>query len=70
MALAGISAEELNRYKNPAAYADQGGAVTQPDVNGPGPHMSNYPEGAYERIMAVPDEAILHSVPNEPPVAV
>lgn len=69
VALAGISAEELARYKNPPAYSDKGGAVAQPDVSRTeGPHMTNYPEGAYEAIMSAPDEAILNSVPSEPPV--
>jgi hypothetical protein len=69
--LAGINAEELARYKNPPGYADHGGAVPQPDLaQSPGPHMTNYPEGAYEAIMSAPDAAILHSVPSEPPVKV
>ncbi len=69
--LAGISAEELERYKNPAGFADSAGTVPQPNVaEAPGPHMTNYPEGAYEAIMSVPDEQILHMVTNEPPVKV
>ena len=69
--LAGITAEELARYKNPAAYQDEGGRVPQPDITKTaGPHMTNYPEGRYEMIMNAPDEAVLHSVPNEPPVRV
>ncbi len=70
VALAGINEEELARYKRPAAFEDSGGEVPQPSVAGtPGPHMTNYPdEGIYERIMGAPDEALLHSVPNEPPV--
>lgn len=71
VALAGISAEELKRYKQPAAYQDQKGAVAQPDLaTAAGPHMTNYPEGRYERVMSLPDEAVLHSVTNEPPVKV
>ncbi len=67
--LAGISAEELDRYKNPAAYEGQGGSVAQPDVTtAPGPHMTNYPEGAYEFIMNRSDEEVLNSVPSDPPV--
>ncbi len=69
VALAGISSEELDRYKNPAAYAGQGGSVAQPDVaTAPGPHMANYPEGAYEFIMGRSDEEVLNSVPSDPPV--
>ena len=71
VALAGISASELQRYKHPPSYADEGGAVPQPDVaKAPGPHMSNYPDGVYERVMQIPDEVMLNSVPSEPPVPV
>lgn len=67
--LAGISAEELERYKHPAGFEGQGGKVAQPALsNTPGPHMTNYPEGAYEMIMSAPDEAMLNSVPSDPPV--
>ena len=69
--LAGISNEELSRYKNPKPYEDEGGAVPQPNIaTTEGPHMSNYPRGVYEAVMGVPDEVILHSVPSEPPVNV
>lgn len=68
-ALAGISAEELARFRNPAAFADQGGTVPQPDLaSAAGPHMTNYPPGRYERVLATPDAAVLHSVDNQPPV--
>jgi catechol 2,3-dioxygenase-like lactoylglutathione lyase family enzyme len=71
VALAGISASELQRYKHPPSYEDEGGAVPQPDVaKAPGPHMSNYPDGVYERVMQIPDEVMLNSVPSEPPVPV
>jgi hypothetical protein len=30
--------------------------------------MSNYPPGRYERVLSIPDEAMLHSVDNQPPV--
>lgn len=71
VALAGIDAEELARYKHPAGYDDQGGAVAQPDVAAaPGPHMTNYPAGAYEQIMAVPDEVMFKSMPTDPPVEI
>lgn len=69
VALAGISADELARYKQPGSYTDQAGQVAQPAIaQTPGPHMSNYPDGAYEAIMSAPDAALLNSVPSEPPV--
>jgi len=70
MALAGITPLELARYKKPADYKDHGGTVTQPGVDAPGPHMTNYPPGAYERILATPDDVILASSENQPPVKV
>ncbi len=70
MALAGITPLELARYKKPADYKDQGGTVKQPGVNAPGPHMTNYPSGAYERMLATPDDVILASSENQPPVKV
>ena len=70
MALAGITPLELARYKKPADYKDQGGTVKQPGINAPGPHMTNYPPGGYERILATPDDVILASSENQPPVKV
>ena len=66
--LAGISADELARYKRPADYQDQGGAVPQPALDGPGPHLANYPPGGYEQVLSVPDEVMWRSMDNRPPV--
>ncbi|MEM7017930.1 MAG: VOC family protein [Pseudomonadota bacterium] len=67
--MAGISQEELARYKRSSDFVDHGGKVKQPPADGPGPHMTNYPhEGMYESIITAPDEAILNSVESEPPV--
>lgn len=68
--LLGIEADELARFKSSADYADEGGAVPQAAVDGPGPHMTNYPDGRYELVMGLTDEQYLHMVTNEPPVAV
>ena len=70
VALAGIDAEELARYKQSSDYQDQGGTVTQPGPDAPGPHMTNYPAGRYEKILATSDAAILASSENQPPVEV
>jgi catechol 2,3-dioxygenase-like lactoylglutathione lyase family enzyme len=71
VALAGINAEELARYKVSSDYEDEGGAVAQPAIDGPGPHMTNYAvDGAYEAVMSLSDEQVLHMVENEPPVKV
>ena len=66
--LAGISPEELARYKQPEDFAPQGGKVPQPGPDGPGPHLANYPPGLYEQVLAAPDELIWNSVDNQPPV--
>jgi catechol 2,3-dioxygenase-like lactoylglutathione lyase family enzyme len=66
--LAGISADELARYKDPAAFEDSGGDVPQPALQGPGPHMTNYPPGAYEAILGQPDEVVWSMLESEPPV--
>jgi catechol 2,3-dioxygenase-like lactoylglutathione lyase family enzyme len=70
VALAGISPAELARYRQPASFRDQAGAVAQPALDGPGPHMANYPPGAYQMLLGMPDEKSRHMVTNEPPVKV
>lgn len=69
-ALAGISDEELARYKNSSGFSDQGGEVAQPDLTGPGPHMTGYPEGRYEQIISTPDKVIWDNSENQPPVKI
>jgi catechol 2,3-dioxygenase-like lactoylglutathione lyase family enzyme len=67
--LCGISEAELAAFMAPGAYA--GGAQAQPDLKGPGPHMTGYPPGAYEKIMSIPDEVITATrSETTPPVAV
>ena len=72
VALAGISAEELARYKNPSAFPGSGGSVAQPAIDNAetGPHMTNYPPGHYEATMGIPDEVALTMVESRPPVSV
>jgi catechol 2,3-dioxygenase-like lactoylglutathione lyase family enzyme len=68
--LAGISVDDLARYKNPTPFKDSGGNVAQPDLEGPGPHMTNYPPGLYEQILGLPDHVVWSMLENEPPVSV
>ncbi len=68
--LVGISPEELERFRTSSDFADQGGAVPQAPVDGPGPHMSNYPPGAYEAVMTMSDEEMYARSENIPPVSV
>lgn len=68
--LAGISGEELERFRQPAEYAGEGGAVPQPPIDRAKPHM-RYPSKVYEAIIAMSDEDVFRasSMP-EPPVKV
>ncbi len=68
-ALAGISADELRRYISPAAYERPDQPVSQPSVLPDRPHLA-YPGAIYERLVSIPDEKMLHSVTNVPPVHV
>jgi catechol 2,3-dioxygenase-like lactoylglutathione lyase family enzyme len=71
MALAGISTEELARYKAPAAYADQAGTLPQPDLSGPGPHMVFAPRGGLEAALSMTDTEVSATMDDtEPPVKV
>jgi hypothetical protein len=70
VALAGISAEELERFKHPAAFESCGGEVAQPALDGPGPHMANYPPGRYQQALSAPDAAVWDMVESAPPVKV
>ena len=65
-----VASMNLARYKRPAAFKDSSGAVAQPLATAPGPHMTNSPAGAYERVIAAPDAAVRNSVDNSPPVHV
>ena len=69
VALAGISESELAAYTNPADYTDQGGAITQPGADAPGPHMT-YPEEIYPLVIGTPDEVIWSNSEKEPPVTI
>jgi len=70
VALADISADELARYQQSAGYENNGGTVRQPGPDAPGPHMTNYPPGRYEKVLSTPDEVILATSEKEPPVKV
>ncbi|MDG1231403.1 MAG: hypothetical protein P8P91_03980 [Pseudomonadales bacterium] len=67
---AGISGEELVRYKQFGAYADKSGGVAQPLASAPGPHMTNCLGVAYETSIVVPAEVIRANSENEPPLTI
>jgi len=65
-ALAGISAEDLARYKTPAAYNGAGGSVPQPVYDPAKPHQ-HYPAEVYEVMLATPDDALTQAVSETTP---
>ncbi len=70
VALAGISAEELARYKAPAAYTPPAEPVAQPAMDPGKPHMA-FPEKTYRRMLAMDDAEYTERMSEtEPPVKV
>ena len=55
VALAGISTEELARYKMPAAYSNFGAHLAQPPADPSKPHMV-YPETRYKAMLETSDD--------------
>jgi len=65
--LAGISAEELERFKSPVPYTGEKN-VQQPAYDASKPHMY-YPEEEYKAMLVTPDEVIAMVADyTEPPV--
>lgn len=70
VALAGISPQELERFRAPAPYAGEGGTVPQPPLDPAKPHLE-YPPHRYEQVLAMSDDEITKlSSYAEPPVQV
>ena len=57
------------RYLRPATYERPAQPIPQPVPDPAKPNLV-YPPAAYERIVALPDEAFWHSVEHRPPVDV
>jgi catechol 2,3-dioxygenase-like lactoylglutathione lyase family enzyme len=69
--LAGISPEELARYRAPAAFASQGGKVPQPPIDPTRPHARGFPKPLYEALLAMSDEEVTAQLSEStPPVRV
>lgn len=68
VARAGISPDELERFKNPPAYVSPDEPVEQPSPKAVGPHMTNYPPGVYEKLIALSDQAIWDASESKPPI--
>lgn len=69
VALAGISEDELARYRQPAEYERPATPVPQPALDPTKPQLA-YPPEVWARMLATPDEVFWHAVTNEPPVRV
>ncbi|MEQ9642983.1 MAG: VOC family protein [Alphaproteobacteria bacterium] len=70
VALAGISDEELARFKAPAAYTTPTEPVAQPPMDSARPHMA-FPEKTYRRMLAMDDAEYTERMSEpEPPVKV
>ncbi len=70
VAKAGISEDELARYRHPEPFESAGGTVPQPPIDPAKPHMA-YPPDRYAQLMSVPDEVLTASASYaEPPVKV
>ncbi len=69
--MAGITAEELARFRRPVSYAQPSEPVPQPTMDPTKPWLRGYPEAAWRRILATPD-AVVTAQASEPtpPVAV
>lgn len=68
VALAGISSEELARYRSPAKFERSAVPVPQPPLESGGPRM-NYPPELYAGLIRLPDEVVLQQMSvTEPPV--
>lgn len=66
IALAGISDEELERYRNPAPYEAPAEPLPQPEYDESKPHMA-HPLELYMEMLKVPDEVITESVSDTVP---
>jgi catechol 2,3-dioxygenase-like lactoylglutathione lyase family enzyme len=66
--LAGISADELERYRRPVATASRGGAVPQPPYDPAKPHMA-WPPEQYHHLLSLSDDELTRMMSQpEPPV--
>jgi catechol 2,3-dioxygenase-like lactoylglutathione lyase family enzyme len=69
--LAGISPDELARYRQPAPFASRGGAILQPPIDPAKPHQRGIPQPLYEAILAMKDEEVTARMSEStPPVRI
>lgn len=69
VALAGISPDELARYRRPAAFDRPAEPIPNPAIDPSKPHMV-YPPAVYEAMMSMPDDVLAERFSvTDPPVA-
>jgi catechol 2,3-dioxygenase-like lactoylglutathione lyase family enzyme len=69
--LAGISPDELDGYRRPAAFAGQGGAIPQPPIDPEKPHQRGIPQAIYQAVLGMKDEEVTARMSEStPPVRV
>ena len=69
--LAGITAEELERFRSPIDYEAPDSPVPQPAFNADLPWQRGFPQEMYEAIISMPDEVVTAKLSeNTPPVLV
>jgi len=69
--LAGISDEELKRFRNPVPYEQPDSPVPQPAFDVDRPWQRGFPQEVYEAIISMPDEVLTKNLSeNIPPVLV
>jgi catechol 2,3-dioxygenase-like lactoylglutathione lyase family enzyme len=69
--LAGISPDELARYREPAPFASQGGAIPQPPIDPAKPQQRGVPKTIYEAILGMSDEEVTARLSEStPPVRI
>jgi catechol 2,3-dioxygenase-like lactoylglutathione lyase family enzyme len=67
--LAGISADELARYRSPAAFDRPSSPLPNPPIDPAKPHLQ-YPREVYEALMSMPDDVLTERLSEStPPVA-
>lgn len=64
--LAGISAEDIKRYKAPAPYEGANGDVPQPEFDPTKPNQL-FPKEVYDLMLGTPDEALTQAVSETTP---
>jgi catechol 2,3-dioxygenase-like lactoylglutathione lyase family enzyme len=70
VALAGISADELERFRRPVPTISHGGSVAQPAYDPAKPHMA-WPAEQYQQLLTLPDDELTRMMSQpEPPVKV